>query len=362
MSKSRLQGILDRVSEKRFSESRWLLGAGVLTNYAQSFVDETMKRNAEFQTKAGVAPKIVRKSPTKCCPWCDALVGEYRYPDEVPDDVYRRHDNCNCIVEYYPGDGRRQNVWSKSWAEADEETLERRRTVGLDDLPNAPTVKSDEAAYVEAAATRNGVARVPVADAIDPNTGEVLERTTEELVGRIGGGDMTGGSCASLSLAWAGNRAGYDVLDFRGGASQDTFSRSSILKKIRDLPGVKSFTARDYSDIKAVKALLGQMDDGREYILVTGRHAAVIKKTGSKAQYLELQSSIENGYKDLDAATLRSRFGAQKSHSTFGMKYEAESFIIDVESLGKNDDFAGILEFINTAADSQKKGVAGGLK
>lgn len=139
MSKSRLQGILDRVSEKKFSESRWLLGAGVLTNYAQSFVDETMKRNAEFQTKAGVAPKIVRKSPTKCCPWCDALVGEYRYPDEVPDDVYRRHDNCNCIVEYYPGDGRRQNVWSKSWAEADEETLEARKTIGLEQ-PTPPRV------------------------------------------------------------------------------------------------------------------------------------------------------------------------------------------------------------------------------
>ena len=108
---TRTQGILDRVSSEKFSGVRWILGDGVITNYMQSFVDDTMKRNAEFQSRAGVSPKIVRKSPTKCCPWCDALVGEYKYPDDVPDMVYHRHDNCNCIVEFYPGDGKKQNVW-----------------------------------------------------------------------------------------------------------------------------------------------------------------------------------------------------------------------------------------------------------
>lgn len=127
----RTQGILNRASEaEKFSGVRWILGDGVITNYMQSFVDETMKRNAEFQSRAGVSPKIVRKSPTKCCPWCDALVGEYKYPDDVPDDVYRRHDNCNCIVEFYPGDGTKQDVWSKEWADQDEEILEERKRVG----------------------------------------------------------------------------------------------------------------------------------------------------------------------------------------------------------------------------------------
>lgn len=129
---TRTQGILDRVSDApKFSGVRWILGDGVLTNYMQSFVDDTMKRNAEFQSKAGVSPKIVRKSPTKCCPWCDALVGTYNYPDDVPDDVYRRHDNCNCIVEFYPGDGHKQNVWTKSWDESDPEILGKRKTAGL---------------------------------------------------------------------------------------------------------------------------------------------------------------------------------------------------------------------------------------
>ena len=127
----RTQGILNRASEaEKFSGVRWILGDGVITNYMQSFVDETMKRNAEFQSRAGVSPKIVRKSPTKCCPWCDALVGEYKYPDDVPDDVYRRHDNCNCIVEFYPADGKKQDVWTKEWTKAEPDTLKERKRLG----------------------------------------------------------------------------------------------------------------------------------------------------------------------------------------------------------------------------------------
>lgn len=138
----RTQGILNRASDApKFSGVRWILGDGVLTNYMQSYVDDTMKRNAEFQSRAGVSPKIVRKSPTKCCPWCDALVGEYKYPDDVPDDVYRRHDNCNCIVEFFPGDGTKQDVWSKQWADEDEEILADRKKVGL--TPKRERVKKN---------------------------------------------------------------------------------------------------------------------------------------------------------------------------------------------------------------------------
>lgn len=144
----RIQGILNRASDApKFSGVRWILGDGVLTNYMQSYVDDTMKRNAEFQSKAGVSPKIVRKSPTKCCPWCDALVGEYKYPDDVPDDVYRRHDNCNCIVEFYPGDGKKQDVWSKEWQEAEPETLKERKMLGeVKKVTVAPNRKEPPAA------------------------------------------------------------------------------------------------------------------------------------------------------------------------------------------------------------------------
>lgn len=45
-------------------------------------------------------------------------------------------------------------------------------------------------------------------------------RTEQDIINRLSGGDMTKGSCSSLALAYAGNKAGYDVLDFRDGDSR----------------------------------------------------------------------------------------------------------------------------------------------
>ena len=58
-----------------------------------------------------------------------------------------------------------------------------------------------------------GIARVPVSALSG-------ESTLESIVNRVGGGDKTDGSCASLCLAFVGNRCGLSVRDFRGGQSQ----------------------------------------------------------------------------------------------------------------------------------------------
>ena len=81
-------------------------------NYSQSIVDKTIQANASLQYRAGLSPKIIRRAERKCCRWCSDLAGEYEYPG-VPDDVYRRHENCRCTVEYDPGSGKRQNVHTK---------------------------------------------------------------------------------------------------------------------------------------------------------------------------------------------------------------------------------------------------------
>ena len=48
------------------------------------------------------------------CKWCDNLAGRYEYGEE-PEKIYRRHDNCGCVVTYENG-RKRQDVWSKkSW-------------------------------------------------------------------------------------------------------------------------------------------------------------------------------------------------------------------------------------------------------
>ncbi len=82
----------------------------------KSFHDDYMKKNAAFRSDAGLKCYIVRTAAYKCCEWCSNIAGRYPYNvDEMPEDVFRRHDNCDCrtILE----NGReRQDVWSKrSW-------------------------------------------------------------------------------------------------------------------------------------------------------------------------------------------------------------------------------------------------------
>lgn len=110
----RVQGIVRKVANApNYDDVAWALNEPVKT-FSQSVVDDTLKKNAEFQSKAGLHPRIVRRSEFKCCEWCSQMEGTYDYPD-VPKDVYRRHERCRCVVEYEPGNGKHQNVWSKKW-------------------------------------------------------------------------------------------------------------------------------------------------------------------------------------------------------------------------------------------------------
>jgi len=100
LNQSRIDGIIERVSnEDNFDDINWIINEPIV-NFSQSIVDDMVKTNAEFQAKVGLDPKIVRKPDSKPCDWCKKLVGEYDY-DEVSDqgnDVFRRHDNCRCVV------------------------------------------------------------------------------------------------------------------------------------------------------------------------------------------------------------------------------------------------------------------------
>lgn len=84
-------------------------------NITASASDEYMKTNAEYRSKAGLDAYIVRTDGAGCCKWCAALAGKFKYPDDIPDDVFRRHDNCTCDVSYICDKGR-QNVHTKKWA------------------------------------------------------------------------------------------------------------------------------------------------------------------------------------------------------------------------------------------------------
>ena len=84
-------------------------------NVAISFHDDFVDENAAFRSDAGYECYITRVVGGASCPWCSAMAGRYKYPDETPDDIFRRHDNCTCTVTFEQGSFR-QDVWSKrSW-------------------------------------------------------------------------------------------------------------------------------------------------------------------------------------------------------------------------------------------------------
>lgn len=126
----RIYGIVNKVSESgTFDDVAWVLDEPV-KNFSINVVDEILRANVEFQGRAGLHPKVIRRSERNCCKWCSNLDGVYDYP--VNREVYRRHERCRCTTEYDPGDGRRQNVHTKRWTdEADSDTLEKRKSIGL---------------------------------------------------------------------------------------------------------------------------------------------------------------------------------------------------------------------------------------
>lgn len=83
-------------------------------NITAAFSDDYMKANSDFRSRAGLDTYIERRDDGKCCEWCSKIAGRYSYPDKAPKDIFRRHDNCGCTVEYVCSKGR-QNVWSKRW-------------------------------------------------------------------------------------------------------------------------------------------------------------------------------------------------------------------------------------------------------
>jgi len=112
LKQDRIDGLINRISsEELFEEIQWILNEPIVI-FSQSVVDDAIKENAEFHVKSGLYPTVTRTAVGRACDWCKSIAGVYKYPN-VPDDVYKRHSNCRCTVEYNPTDSKRVNVWTK---------------------------------------------------------------------------------------------------------------------------------------------------------------------------------------------------------------------------------------------------------
>ena len=131
LNQSRIDGIVNRVSkEENFNKIKWILKEPII-NFSQSVVDDTVKSNIEFHAKAGLKATITRIVVSDCCDWCRAVAGTYEY-SSAPKDIYKRHRYCRCRVEYEPGDGRKQDFWTKKWIDPEkDEKIQARKKIGL---------------------------------------------------------------------------------------------------------------------------------------------------------------------------------------------------------------------------------------
>ena len=114
INQDKVDGLVNRLSsEDNFDEVKWILKDPV-SNFSRSVMDDFIMTNADFHAKAGLKPKITRYVNSEHCEWCDKLAGTYDYP--VDRIIYARHENCDCVVEYHPKDGRGiQNADTKGW-------------------------------------------------------------------------------------------------------------------------------------------------------------------------------------------------------------------------------------------------------
>lgn len=111
--------------DNNYDVFRRLLDASV-RNLAQAFFDQREEANAKVRVMAGLRQYVVRTQVFNCCSWCADLAGTYRYPDEVPDNVWQRHANCRCMVVTKTERGAVQDVWSKKIFNTEKEARQER--------------------------------------------------------------------------------------------------------------------------------------------------------------------------------------------------------------------------------------------
>lgn len=306
-----------------------------------------------------------------CCDICHEVakrktkhgVGVYLVSEMMPgDNAPPVHPHCRCSTAAYE-DSKEYEAWLNylesggTTAEWDKMSAKERKMVAKSSKKNKIKVKniSEECKKLIEMLKKNKVSYREVSKHKKP-------LSNNEIVEALAGGDLTRGSCASVGLAYIGQKGGLNVLDFRDGESRNFFSMRGILRQISTLPGVKTHYKTARSSVTAGNQLLKEAEKGKEYYLVCGRHAAIVRKNDDDIlQYLELQSAYRSGWTDFDGNpryTLKHRFGETKA---FGM-LDDEAFMIEVDSFKDSEDLHELLGYINTADEEQRKGKHGTIK
>lgn len=73
-----------------------------LVNFAENVVDDSIRDNVGRLYRSGIKTMIVRQAEFNACPWCQEVAGSYDYSEvrDTGNDIWRRHDNCKCTIDY----------------------------------------------------------------------------------------------------------------------------------------------------------------------------------------------------------------------------------------------------------------------
>lgn len=323
-------------------------------------------------------------------------------PSGEPEEVY----NCRCSMrthivgivrqdtgEYIDIKTPHENAFHKQQIEEEEQRREDARPV-----PDEKAKDEKEELHTNDQDAYDSLKRTLALNNVPENKVQMMEKqlTSDEIIDKLAGGDMTDGSCATLCLAYAGNEQGIDVTDFRGGMSQKTFCRESNIENALKSANAEMQIYEVKTEAKETAKILSDLpQDGTEYMLSVGKHAAIVRNTEENGlQYLEMQSSKSNGWKnfayeqviqarDYDFATrtiktvertlkttvadtLHSRFGCKKTANRSinlggGQKFQFKDKVMlaKLNTLQATEEFKDVLGYINTDTDKQKRGASG---
>lgn len=266
---------------------------------------------------------------------------------------------------YYVPDDVTYSEWKKAFVDGDKSGFAEVQKNHFSRTEKRGTIKpkeqSEAAKFIEQACTTENVEHRAVQALLK-------QLTSDEIIERLAGGDMTQGSCSSLAFAYIGNKNGLDVLDFRDGGSRRVFSMNKNIMKMLELPGVEGSITKVKKEVQGTIDVLKNLELNKEYYLATGKHAAIVRKLDTGYQYLELQSKYQNGWMPFErygsmATTLNKRFGCRKTvDKSFGYVWERTVILMDVDSFKDNEEFEQLLGYINTAVDKQRKGALGDVR
>lgn len=116
-NQDRVDGIVESVLKKDDYDSMINYLCSSTENFSRAIVDELIRNNADFHSKAGLKPVIERKMHGGACSFCKALARTYDYEEakrlaeiDPKKNPFARHRHCKCTVIYNPKNGKNKQI------------------------------------------------------------------------------------------------------------------------------------------------------------------------------------------------------------------------------------------------------------